>query len=317
MNKLLQISFLPLGIRRLQLMSYHLKELTKISEENKKKIVVLFLCSGLSPQDMAPHRQLLADNGIINECKFMGHDYMTKIHAAINYCNTPYHCKVDNDIFINHHIWNFMIDNLHILDLSDTVFVAPLLNTGIPTTDMVVESIATEIEMKNIHQLCKNFIFGPLWGADYTPLNKTSIYSTEWVSKQFYKEVSLIPHHYKGIHPTRMSPMLHDLIFDLTKSHFELFIDKNKYQFIKTFDYPYYCNSIFFIKTSKWKTIIDDISLFHDGFDEVPLNLYCNRNNIPFWFIKNGYAIHPSYNTVSNMVEIETKYVALYEKYSI
>ena len=55
---------------------------------------------------------------------------------------------------------------------------------------------------------------------------------------------------------------------------------------------------MFLIKTERWRSIIFDRSLYRDDFDEVPLNLYCDNNNLKKIYIKNGFAVHPSYNTL-------------------
>ena len=52
------------------------------------------------------------------------------------------------------------------------------------------------------------------------------------------------------------------------------------------------------IKTSTWKKIVTDRSLFVDPFDEVPLNRYFRMNNKKLLFINNGFGLHLMYNTV-------------------
>tara|TARA_Y100001968_G_C19273441_1_gene675450 strand:- start:244 stop:486 length:243 start_codon:yes stop_codon:yes gene_type:complete len=52
------------------------------------------------------------------------------------------------------------------------------------------------------------------------------------------------------------------------------------------------------IMTSTYKKIIEDISLFIDSFDEVPINKYRKINNLNILYIENSFGIHPSYNWI-------------------
>ena len=68
--------------------------------------------------------------------------------------------------------------------------------------------------------------------------------------------------------------------------------------------FPYFCNSIFFIKTSIWKSIISDRSLFRDAYDEVPFNLFKDNGKYSLAFIRNSNCIHPSYNTIEDYIPL-------------
>jgi hypothetical protein len=323
MNKpLLKIIFLAHYSRRLKIMEYHLKSLIKLTDENKKKIVVLFPCSDELNGKMDDYIKLLTDNGISCEVMYLpDHIYMKKLYTAMNhpkYIDVPYSVKVDDDIFMSNHVWDFMIENLHMLDMQGITFIAPVINTGIPSVDYFVDAVGTTEEISNVHSQFKNTEFGDMWGVNYRSLNEATINAQEWNSDKFYKLVSMIPHFWKGIHPVRVSEKIHHTIFDITKAHFNLVIEKNKYDFFRLPNSVYFCNSLFFISTKKWLEILTDRSLFRDDFDEVALNNYYHRMKTEFCFIKNGYAVHPSYGITSNCGEeqkqIETDYLALYKE---
>ena len=53
---------------------------------------------------------------------------------------------------------------------------------------------------------------------------------------------------------------------------------------------------MFFIKTNQWKNILNHPAI--DDYDEIALNKYKKDNNKKFIFVKNGFGIHPMFNTV-------------------
>ena len=59
---------------------------------------------------------------------------------------------------------------------------------------------------------------------------------------------------------------------------------------------PYFTKSLFFIKTSEWVNILSQPTI--DAYDEIALNKYKRDNNKKFLFVKNGFGIHPMFNTV-------------------
>ena len=71
---------------------------------------------------------------------------------------------------------------------------------------------------------------------------------------------------------------------------------------------PYLCDSIFCIRTDTYKKIINDTTLFVDGYDEVPLNKYAWKESMNHVFVENGFAIHMLYNWYDNLSEYETKF---------
>jgi hypothetical protein len=79
--------------------------------------------------------------------------------------------------------------------------------------------------------------------------------------------------------------------------NYHKFDEKGNYYF-ESIKRPYFCNSLFFIKTEEWKKIISDRSLFRDGYDEVPLNLYKDNHDLNMCFARNGFCIHMAYNTI-------------------
>lgn len=195
---ILSINFLPFS--RNFLMLNTLKEMTKIETEFKSLFeVVIHSGPGINHNE---HVSVCNRGGIrVRVINYASHDYMQKIHNATN-SSSKYSMKIDEDIFINHHTLRYMIQNLSVLDSGDILAITPALSTGIPTVEMFIEDVFTEDEKNKVFDMfCKTYIPN-IWGVDYSSLN--SNYS-KWDTEDYYRKVSAIPHHFKGIHPLRVS----------------------------------------------------------------------------------------------------------------
>jgi hypothetical protein len=130
-------------------------------------------------------------------------------------------------------------------------------------------------------------------------LNKCTIDSDkEWDSEYFYEETKKLATHYKGVHPVRVSEELQSLLVDLVLKHKNKLFEKMDYELFFNNDRPYFCNNVYMIKTSTYRKIIDDASLFVDKFDEVPVNTFRKIHDLNMVFIKNSFGVHPSYNWI-------------------
>jgi hypothetical protein len=202
-------------------------QLIKIKDENKKKINVNMLVS--KPHDENIDIKLLTDNGIEAEIIYLpesGRHYMCKVENAVKIAG-DYIISLDEDVFLNNHIWDYMIENCDILD-----------------------------DDKNLLT------------------------------------------HYKGVHPVRVSEELQSLLVDLVLKHKNKLFEKMDYELFFNNDRPYFCNNVYMIKTSTYRKIIDDASLFVDKFDEVPVNTFRKIHDLNMVFIKNSFGVHPSYNWI-------------------
>jgi len=238
-------------------------------------------------------------------------NYLKKAHYAVHYAETfgfPYLMKCDNDLFVKPEVLDYMVDNLSILDNSRNLTLGPVLTSGIPGIEYFKEQFLETDAQEEMEKMFLNTVFKNEYGADYSFLNKHTLLSTNWNKNDFFESVFRMDHHYKGIHPIRVNQ---DAIHFLNE-----YIIENKTRFLEpckmdlVFDNfsPYLCNSIFCIKTDMYKTIINDDSLFVDGFDEVPLNKYAWKNRLNHVFVKNGFAIHMYYNWTPNYVEYEKQF---------
>jgi hypothetical protein len=233
---------------------------------------------------------------------------MNKIKSLIN-SEYKYSCSMDDDILIPSYLWDYIIENLEILDDEKNLFIAPLISNGIPSVDLFIDDFCTPNERESLHSIFMKTRIENLWGANYEVLNKER---TTW-GIDFYDDVRKIDHYYKGIHPVRVSVDAHKKLAEIICRNSDKLMSMNNYRMEKI-KFPYFCNSFYFIKTDVWKKIISNESLFRDPYDEVPLNLYMENNDLNMIFVRNGFCLHMAYNTinkpeVNNQKEIEKYYM--------
>ena len=267
--------------------------LTRIKGSNKEKIKLNIL---------ATH-----DNNWVERCEKLGieyeiytitsnNNYLDKINIAIS-TNTKYSVKLDEDCFINNHVWDFLIENVELLENPDTLTMSPVMSNNIPSCDYFISDYITDENIKNkiYGYFLNRSMPNGLWGVNYTPLNEFTTQSKVWDPVSFYKKLDSLNTNTKGMHPLRISYEAQIEINNYILNNIDNFLSKNNYGFI-TIDSPYFTNSLFFIKTEEWVNVLKQSTV--DSYDEIALNKYKKDNNKQFVFIKNGFGIHPMFNTV-------------------
>jgi hypothetical protein len=205
---------------------------------------------------------------------------------------------------MNNHVWDFIIDNLSILDSGEVLFLSPALSIGIPTVEMFMANHLTKEEQDELYKIFLSTHMEDRWACDYSSLNAHTTGAKEWHHHEYYGAVGKINHYYRGVHPVRQSYRAQKLMFKFLLDKVEQFKAPQDYK-IEIAKYPYFCNSVFVIRTDVWRRIVNDPSLFADSFEEVPLNQYCDRNGLKQAFISNAFGIHTAYNDA--MVDETTK----------
>lgn len=264
--------------------------LNKIKPENKLKIQLTILATHAYPWELL--------NGIsMQVINFPSHgtNYFNKVNHATQ-TSFKYSIKLDEDCFINNHVWDYIIENIHLLDDPNTLLLSPVMSNNIPSCDMFIEDYITDDKVKSeIYQhFLKREMPNGLWGVDYSPLNQHTIIASTWDSYAFYNSVSKATTNIKGIHPLRICYEAQVLVNDYILKNTTKFIEQNPYEFVEI-PAPYFTNSLFAIKTSEWKKILD---MRMDEYDEISLNNYRRQTNKKLLFLKGGFGIHPMYNTV-------------------
>lgn len=244
-------------------------------------------------------------------------NYLVKANTAVQYAeshNIPYLMKHDNDILCPPYLYDYLIRNLQVLDDSKNLLLTPTLTSGIPTIEQFINDYCSPQERDELHRLFIEYKFGPLWGADFTPLNKHTIEAKSWNPYLFYNEVKNIPHHYKGIHPVRVYDKAILTLNNIILYHKNEILKERTPSFVYDNFSPYFCNSIYLIKRETYKTILGSKDLYVDAYDEVPLNKYRDNNKLNIVYTANAVAIHVMYNCIPNHWMYEMMFMAKYNE---
>ena len=275
------------------------KFLGGISAENKKKIR-FNLMSAESWTSIHEFIHNLRNRGIKADFVHIpGGSYMDKIRWA---CSQPsrYSVKMDDDTFISSRGWDYWIENMETLERDDVYTLSPLMSTGIPTTDWYCEQLFDKEEVERMRMYFKSIRFPPdIHGAEYGLLNRATVDADRWDADYYYEKVKQIPHYYKGIHPMRMHRDAQLALNVFTIKHFDRFTACANPSVVVS-DRIYLCPQLNSIRTDVWKKIVERRDLYRDDWDEVPLNLYGEENNLRHAFMHGVFGVHMIYNWVGD-----------------
>lgn len=236
---------------------------------------------------------------ITNEAEL---NYLDKVKTCANY-DYEYSIKLDEDIFFGSQVWDYLFNNLDILNDSNNLILSVALSSGIPTIDQFIKYNFTIEQQDEIKKMFSDTVINTAWGVDYSSLNKALV--NRYDSDTFFEAVNNFQHYYKGIHPVRVNFSVQDKINNNIKTNIDRFFEQKEF-IIEELKRPYFCNSVFAIKTKQWKEILDNNNLFVDNFDEVSLNKYRENNNKKFLYIVNAFGIHTLYNTLWEYNDMDT-----------
>ncbi len=273
--------------------------------ERKEKIHLLILINNISPEFFDNIIKTDLTGVTYTILSFQNeNNYMNKIKTFIDFTkksNMKYCMKFDNDLIINNHIIDFMIENVDMLENKENLFITPVISSGIPTTDYFIEDLFNEEERKNIQSLfLKTPMPNSLWGFNYEPLNAYTLKSTVWEPAKFIDKLNELNYHYKGIHPIRINKEAIEYMNTVILKYKNKINEKQDYKIQINKEFAYLCNSIFLIKADNYEKLVHNPALYVDPFDEVPVNKFRQMHNLNGVFIRNSFSIHPIYNTIPN-----------------
>lgn len=278
----------------------NIKEFAKLTKNSKDKLLINLLVS-FESQNLKEAIDILNYNEIrANIFKINGNNnYMYKIYTALEN-SEKYSISIDEDVFLSSNVWEYFINNISVLEDDENLFLSPTLTTGIPSVDLFAKNFLNNEENDKLENIYLKTYIPNTNGADYDILKENTINAKKWNIEAFYKNVNKINHYYKGVHPIRFSYEAQKFLNDICISNIKKIINCKDFSLLKI-KRPYFCNNVFGIKTDTWKYILKDDSLIRDCFDEVPLNLYMQQNNLNMVFIDKGVAFHPSFNTINSL----------------
>lgn len=271
------------------------------------KIILLVLTHH---DDIDFYNEVLKNTNIqYNIVKFdEDYNYLNKIAFTLDFTkkhNIPYIMKHDNDILCGAPLYDYLFENLNVLQNTDNILLTPTLTSGIPTVDQFVNDYLNKDEQNIMFSLFKEYKFDIIGNVDYTPLNKQTIEASSWNHVEYYNNLSNLNHHFKGMHPIRVYEKAIKTLNEIVIKYKNKILNKDNYSLIYDNKTPYFCNSIFCIKTDIYNTIINTRSLYVDNFDEVPLNKWRDIHKQNLVIVKFGTAIHFMYNSIINNIPYE------------
>jgi hypothetical protein len=310
-----------------------------------KKINNIYLLIVNSTSDSIKYDKFISNTPIKYECITVEStkcNYLPKVATAIQYAksnNFKYIMKCDNDIIIPTYTFDYIMDNLELLD--NNLTISPTLSTGIPSVEYFIDSFLSKEEALIVRNEFKKCIFFDQPGIfDYRQLNSFMDCMNEtnsWNYNAYFKTLqkcsnSLIQYdntgrtfsghnkYYMGMHPIRHGFGNQEINNYIIKYRNKFFMKKECSFTDRSF--PYLCDMCFCISTYNYDRLINFDNLIIDGCDEVPLNRYASNNNLKHLIVDNGYAIHITYNWrwfLNNIdggsnIEKPTEDILLYEE---
>ena len=315
MENLLQINLFCSKITRFNLTLRMVQEIEKITNKSNIKLCIYGEQSNIDLW----HNYFKSNrpNFKLELIKFQDADYTAKVNHA-HTSSYPYSCKMDDDILMSSHVWDFILDNIDKIDDKHPI-IAPIFTNGIPSADMFVNDFLSEEDVKDVHNIFLNeSINENEWGLDYTSINRNISQMTKWCSREYWDMVADVdtkwdkrnlPWYYymvRGVHPARYSHYYNMFIAKKIIENKDKFFNKQDYYF-DTFKAPYFCNNLFISKTDFWR---ESFKLFKDGWDEGQLTLKMSLEQSTPLYIRNGFAIHMAYGMTRGQQIIEQYYTS-------
>lgn len=309
--------------RRWPIITAAINELCNIKENNKKEIKIVIYYNIKNRKSWDETISKLQNHNIkVSTVELERDEYRYKLDHTVM-CDSEYFCKWDDDVFINRHVWDFMIENVNILDDESISVIGPTLSNGIPSVELFIKDFLTNEEKKEVKKIfLSDNIPSSVWGCNYEEICKYINNLTEWDGDKYWEFVDKVNvikntknlpwfyHIIKGVHPARFSYKYNYYIANHTIDNKEMVLDKQDFKLEKYLT-PYFCNNLFITKTSYYK---EGLKLFNDGWDEGQLTLLAQKTNKTPVYVRNCYGIHMAYGCTKNQHELENLYMEKFFK---
>ena len=161
--------------------------LSKIKPKNKTKLKLNILSSveydwSVKCENLGIDYEVIVFNSHLN--------YLTKIKFAVN-SDTKYSVKLDEDCFMNNYVWDYLIENVGVLDNEEILTLSPTMSNNIPSCDYFIDDFINDENVKTeiYNWFLKREMPNGVWGVDYSSLNDYTINAKTWNPKNFYNGV--------------------------------------------------------------------------------------------------------------------------------
>lgn len=294
-----------------------LQEFFQMKDENKSKVKLHIYCNAIKETEWMELLSALPIDTIDTNLVLMPDDeYINKINHMVT-TDATHICKWDDDVFINRHVWDYMVENVGILDDDRYYALSPIFGNGIPSADLFIQDFLTEDEAAIAHNIfIKDGINPTIWGCNFIELDKYIKNLTQWNGEEYWRVVEShdqtlgrsLPWYFnraKGVHPARFSSDYNNYILDYTIKNSHKVFEKQEYYLDTDYFTPYWCNNLFIAKTSFYKEAQNE---FFDHWDEGQMNMLgLKRNQVPV-YVRKSFGIHMAYGCTVNQKEIENRY---------
>ncbi len=295
-----------------------LNQLANISDDNKSKIELLIYHEEYEQSLWEPEAYKLVEKQIATTLVSMpNNEYMAKLGVALQ-TEHKYSCKWDNDVFLNKDVWNFLIENISVVDQKDVSLLAPTLSNGMPTVELFIKDFLNEEEKKEVGKMfIKDGIIKDIFGCNYEEIIEYISKLDTWDGDRYWKVMDMhnpimdrpyLPWYYgiaKGVHPARFSKDYNMFVFNHAVNNIDKVLNSNNL-YLEKYLTPYFCNNLFLTTTDYWKRSQE---LFFDNWDEGQLTMLANVENRSPIYVRNCYGIHMAYGCTNAQKEIEKSYI--------
>jgi hypothetical protein len=238
-----------------------------------------------------------------------GGEYMDKIIKFLSYAkeyNYTYCFKVDNDIILPSHVFDFIYENINIIDKG---ILLPTLTTSIPSIYFLLEDYGNNEIKEKLFKMFKDFRYTNEWSIINNSLPEEYSYNNYVSFINNLKE----PYcgNYKAIHPIRYdveSTRVWNMYVLENKS---LFSNKDKQCYLfEDINKCYFMPQAFLMNISLLENVLDK-SLAYDSYDEVTLNNLIKREEKQIFYIRNCFGLHIAHNGfMPNFLQYEEEFLS-------
>lgn len=238
-----------------------------------------------------------------------GNHYMNRTHHAAS-SNCKYSCRLDDDIFMSSYVWEYVMNNITILDNSDVGVLNPILTTSTFSCELFINQFLNSEQQEYIFSIFKrDNIYSNIWGIDYSPIHVIISNTPKWDGFLVFNELRKLPTFFRGVHPIRFSSEANESLAKMVLGNFEKIQKRHEYSIVNMVGY--HDTHFMFFTTELWK---NSLKKSYDSFDEISINQYCRENNLSMSYINNGFGIHMCHGIVSNQSEIEKMYIEFIDR---
>lgn len=318
---MIQINLFTSTHGRMPFTKFALNEFTKIKDANKEYITLhVYFNKAVKDLWLEEFTQDKYSNIDIELHVLDNDEYILK-PPICHQSKAEFSCKWDEDVLLGAPTWDYLIENINVLNMDPKISVlAPCLTNGVPTVDLFLRDLLPYEEREVAYKMfleegMKHVV--DIWGADYRKVQEFIESMPSWDADKYWKFVEgfnpketrpHLPPNYewaKGVHPARFSYNFNMFVADKILTNKDKLFGKNEF-YIETRETAYFCNNIFFSKTKFWK---DSFSILKDGYDEGQLTIYAKMFGMKPAYVRNSFGIHMAYGCTTRQKEIEDYYI--------